>query len=210
MVATVATVAYLGLEARAVEVQVQLISGCRASSSSACPTRPCRKPRAGSRRADRHRARASAQGITVNLSPADLPKEGSHFDLPIACACSPRSARPTPKACRIMSRSGSSAWMAASPPRPACCSPRCMPAADMGLICPAVAGQRGGLGGRSRRDRRARLAGAAGPSQGHRAGRGPRRSRPNRPRAAPTLARSRARRSPSARSRSPRQAATIC
>ncbi len=24
--------------------------------------------------------------ITVNLSPADLPKEGSHFDLPIALA----------------------------------------------------------------------------------------------------------------------------
>jgi predicted ATPase with chaperone activity len=26
--------------------------------------------------------------ITVNLAPADLAKEGSHFDLPIAPACS--------------------------------------------------------------------------------------------------------------------------
>ena len=43
-----------------------------------------RKPRAGARRAARHRARAAAKRITVNLAPADLPKEGSHYDLPIA------------------------------------------------------------------------------------------------------------------------------
>ncbi|HAV07934.1 MAG TPA: AAA family ATPase, partial [Rhodobacteraceae bacterium] len=42
---------------------------------------------------DRVRAALSALGvalpskrITVNLAPADLPKEGSHFDLPIAMA----------------------------------------------------------------------------------------------------------------------------
>ncbi len=55
------------------------------SSSSACLTRRLRKAASGCR------AALSAIGlalppkrITVNLSPADLPKEGSHYDLPIA------------------------------------------------------------------------------------------------------------------------------
>ena len=85
MVATVATVAYLGLEARAVEVQVQLSAGLPPSSSSGCPTRPSRKAASGC--AQRLRAIGLAlppKRITVNLSPADLPKEGSHYDLPIA------------------------------------------------------------------------------------------------------------------------------
>ena len=36
------------------------------------------------RPAGRHRAGAPYKRITVNLAPADLPKEGSHYDLPIA------------------------------------------------------------------------------------------------------------------------------
>ncbi len=85
MAATVATVAYLGLEARAVEVQVQLAAGLPAFVIVGLPDKAVAESR------ERVRAALSAIGlalppkrITVNLSPADLPKEGSHFDLPIA------------------------------------------------------------------------------------------------------------------------------
>src|SRR5436190_1836692 len=85
MVATVATVAYLGLEARAVEVQVQLSAGLPHFVMVGLPDKAVAESR------ERVRAALSAIGlalppkrITVNLSPADLPKEGSHFDLPIA------------------------------------------------------------------------------------------------------------------------------
>lgn len=85
MVAHVATVAFLGLEARAVEVQVQISSGLPAFVVVGLPDKAVAESR------ERVRAALSAIGlalppkrITVNLSPADLPKEGSHYDLPIA------------------------------------------------------------------------------------------------------------------------------
>ncbi|MCL6730664.1 YifB family Mg chelatase-like AAA ATPase [Sphingomonas hankyongi] len=85
MAATVATVAYLGLEARAVEVQVQLSAGLPAFIIVGLPDKAVAESR------ERVRAALAAIGlalppkrITVNLSPADLPKEGSHYDLPIA------------------------------------------------------------------------------------------------------------------------------
>src|SRR2546429_5027687 len=85
MVGTVATVAYLGLEARAVEVQVPLTSGVPKFTIGGLPDK------AGAESRERVRAALAAIGlalppkvITINLSPADLPKEGSHYDLPIA------------------------------------------------------------------------------------------------------------------------------
>src|SRR5205085_1035685 len=85
MAATVATVAYLGLEARAVEVQVQLSSGIPKFTIVGLPDKAVAESR------ERVRAALAAIGlalppkvITINLSPADLPKEGSHYDLPIA------------------------------------------------------------------------------------------------------------------------------
>ncbi len=85
MAATVATVAYLGLEARAVEVQVQLSSGLPRFTVVGLPDKAVAESR------ERVRAALASIGlalppkvITVNLSPADLPKEGSHYDLPIA------------------------------------------------------------------------------------------------------------------------------
>ena len=87
MVAIVSTVAFLGLEARAVEVQVQLAAGLPAFVVVGLPDKAVGESR------ERVRAALAAIGlaippkrITVNLSPADLPKEGSHFDLPIALA----------------------------------------------------------------------------------------------------------------------------
>ncbi|GAA4213969.1 YifB family Mg chelatase-like AAA ATPase [Sphingomonas endophytica] len=85
MVAIVTTVAYLGLEARSVEVQVQLIPGVPAFNVVGLADKAVGESR------ERVRGAVAAMGlslppkrIAVNLSPADLPKEGSHFDLPIA------------------------------------------------------------------------------------------------------------------------------
>ncbi len=85
MVAIVSTVAYLGLEARNVEVQVQLIAGLPAFNVVGLADKAVGESR------ERVRGAIAGMGlslppkrIAVNLSPADLPKEGSHFDLPIA------------------------------------------------------------------------------------------------------------------------------
>jgi len=87
MVATVPTVAYLGLEARAVEVQCQVAAGLPRFVIVGLPDKAVAESR------ERVQAAIAALGlslppkrITVNLSPADLPKEGSHYDLPIALA----------------------------------------------------------------------------------------------------------------------------
>lgn len=85
MVAHVATVAFLGLEARAVDVQVQISSGLPKFLIVGLPDKAVAESR------ERVHSALAAIGlalppkrITVNLSPADLPKEGSHYDLPIA------------------------------------------------------------------------------------------------------------------------------
>ncbi|WP_298679535.1 YifB family Mg chelatase-like AAA ATPase [uncultured Lentibacter sp.] len=85
MVARTYTVAFEGVEARAVEVQCALTPGLPAFSIVGLPDKAVSEAR------DRVRAALSALAIalpskrvTINLSPADLPKEGSHFDLPIA------------------------------------------------------------------------------------------------------------------------------
>ncbi|EAQ12315.1 magnesium chelatase family protein [Maritimibacter alkaliphilus HTCC2654] len=87
MVARAYTVAFEGVEARTVEVQCALSPGVPAFSIVGLPDKAVSEAR------DRVRAALSAMAIalparkiTVNLSPADLPKEGSHFDLPIALA----------------------------------------------------------------------------------------------------------------------------
>lgn len=87
MATIVRTVAYLGLEARAVEVQVQLIPGLPAFNVVGLGDKAVGESR------ERVRGAIAALGlalppkrIAVNLSPADLPKEGAHFDLPIALA----------------------------------------------------------------------------------------------------------------------------
>ena len=85
MVVWVSTVAFEGVEARAVDVQVQVAAGMPAFAIVGLPDKAVSEAR------ERVRAALIASGlalpprrITVNLAPADLPKEGSHFDLPIA------------------------------------------------------------------------------------------------------------------------------
>jgi magnesium chelatase family protein len=85
MVQRVTTVAFEGIEARAVDVQVQVAPGLPAFNIVGLPDK------AVSEAKERVRAALTASGlalparrITINLAPADLPKEGSHYDLPIA------------------------------------------------------------------------------------------------------------------------------
>lgn len=87
MVARAYTVAFEGVEAHQVEVQCALAPGLPAFSIVGLPDKAVSEAR------DRIRAALAAMAIalpskriTINLSPADLPKEGSHFDLPIALA----------------------------------------------------------------------------------------------------------------------------
>ncbi|WP_299639453.1 YifB family Mg chelatase-like AAA ATPase [uncultured Ruegeria sp.] len=87
MVARAHTVAFQGVDARPVEVQCAVSPGLPAFSIVGLPDKAVSEAR------DRVRSALSAMAIalpskriTINLSPADLPKEGSHFDLPIAVA----------------------------------------------------------------------------------------------------------------------------
>ena len=152
MTATVATVAYLGLEARA------------GRSSGPAVVRPAgfhhrrparqggrRKPRARARGAGGDRPRASAQAD--HRQPVAGRSAQGRLALTTCrsrCACWRRSARPMPRACRIMSRSANSASTGGSPLRRACCSRRSTPRAGQGADLPRGAGQRGGVGGRAR------------------------------------------------------------
>jgi magnesium chelatase family protein len=85
MVQRVFTVAFQGIEARAVDVQVQVAPGLPAFTVVGLADKAVSEAR------ERVRSALIASGlalparrITVNLAPADLPKEGSHYDLPIA------------------------------------------------------------------------------------------------------------------------------
>src|ERR1700738_1411446 len=85
MVVRVATVAFEGIEARPVDVQVQIANGNVVVTVVGLGDKAVAESR------ERVRAALIASGlalparrITVNLAPADLPKEGSHYDLPIA------------------------------------------------------------------------------------------------------------------------------
>ena len=85
MVQHIATVAFEGVEARPVDVQVQIAPGLPAFNLVGLADKAVSEAR------DRVRAALIASGlalpakrITINLAPADLPKEGSHYDLPIA------------------------------------------------------------------------------------------------------------------------------
>ncbi|HST90694.1 MAG TPA: ATP-binding protein, partial [Brevundimonas sp.] len=89
MAARVVTVAFEGVEARRVDVEVQLVGndGPIVFAIVGLPDKAVAE--------SRERVRGAFAGIGLalpsrriiaNLAPADLPKEGSHFDLPIAMA----------------------------------------------------------------------------------------------------------------------------
>ena len=85
MVSRVATVAFQGVEAVPVDVQVMVAPGKVGLQIVGLPDKAVSEAR------ERVAAALHASGlslppkrVTINLAPADLPKEGSHYDLPIA------------------------------------------------------------------------------------------------------------------------------
>jgi len=85
VLATVLSSALRGIEALIVEVEVDIANGLPQFALVGLPETAVRESR------DRVRAALKNSGydcparrITVNLAPADLPKEGGRFDLPIA------------------------------------------------------------------------------------------------------------------------------
>ncbi len=87
MVAKAYTVAFEGVEARLVEVQCAVSAGMPGFTVVGLPDKAVSEAKERVRAALHSMSIAlPTKKITINLSPADLPKEGSHFDLPIALA----------------------------------------------------------------------------------------------------------------------------
>lgn len=85
MISRITTVAFSGIEALPVDVQVMIAPGKMGISIVGLPDKAVAESR------ERVQAALHASGlsmpvrrVTINLAPADLPKEGSHYDLPIA------------------------------------------------------------------------------------------------------------------------------
>lgn len=85
MVARINTIAFQGVDVQSIDVQVQISNGLPAFTIVGLPDKAVAESK------ERVRAALHALGIalpakrlTVNLAPADVIKEGSHYDLPIA------------------------------------------------------------------------------------------------------------------------------
>ncbi len=134
--------AFSGIEAVPVEVQVQISNGLPAFLIVGLPDKAVGEAR------ERVRAAMTAMGLSlppkrilINLAPADLLKEGSHFDLPIALAVLaamdvlPRDEVAGYAALGELSLDGSINAVAGVLPAAMSAS-----AGDLGLICPAAQG----------------------------------------------------------------------
>ncbi|MEO1609298.1 MAG: YifB family Mg chelatase-like AAA ATPase [Pseudomonadota bacterium] len=143
MYGRIATVAFVGIEARPVQVEVRITPGQHNFSIVGLPD----KAVAESRERVRNALHALGLGlpwtrITVNLAPGDLPKEGSHFDLPIALALLVAMEAVSPETINGYVAIGELALDGALRPVPGAL-PAAMGANAMnkGLICPAGCGQ---------------------------------------------------------------------
>ena len=142
MAARVVTVAFQGVEARPVDVEVQLTSGEFAFIVVGLGDKAVGESR------ERVRAAFSGLGLALpgrriicNLAPADLPKEGSHYDLPIALAVMAAMGVVPPDALREWAAMGELSLdgriVAAAGALPAAVAAGAM---GLGLICPESCG----------------------------------------------------------------------
>ncbi len=141
-IARIPTFAFSGIEAVPVEVQVQVAPGLPAFLVVGLPDKAVGESR------ERVRAALTAIGLAlppkrviVNLAPADLLKEGSHFDLPIALGLLaameviPREAAAEYAALGELALDGALAPVAGVLPAAIAAGAR-----ELGLICPAAQG----------------------------------------------------------------------
>jgi len=142
MVARVSTVAFQGIEGVPVDVQVMVAPGKLGIQIVGLPDKAVAESR------ERVHAALHASGlalppkrVTVNLAPADLPKEGSHFDLPIvlglmaALGAIPGDALAGYLVIGELNLDGTIAPIAGALPAAICAN-----ALGKGLICPADSG----------------------------------------------------------------------
>ncbi len=150
VIARIQSFAFSGIEAVPVEVQVQISAGLPAFLVVGLPDKAVGEAR------ERVRAALSAMGLAlpprrvlVNLAPADLLKEGSHFDLPIALGVLaamdvlPREELGGYAALGELSLDGTLNAVAGVLPAAMGASRR-----DLGLICPAAQGGEAAWAGR--------------------------------------------------------------
>ncbi len=148
--ARIRSFAFSGIEAIPVEVQVQISSGIPAFLIVGLPDKAVGEAR------ERVRAALTAMGLSlppkrvlINLAPADLLKEGSHFDLPIALTVLaamdvlPRDEIAGYAALGELSLDGVINAVAGVLPAAMSASAR-----DLGLICPASQGGEAAWAGR--------------------------------------------------------------
>ena len=149
MVARVNTVAFQGIDVVDVDVQVHIGGGLPSFTIVSLPDKTVAEAR------ERVRAALAALGlalpakrITINLSPADLVKEGSHYDLPIALgllvAMGVIEAETMARYAALgeLALDGKLTSVAGSLPASMGANAR-----DRGLICPAVCGGEAAWGG---------------------------------------------------------------
>ncbi len=149
-IARVQTFAFSGIEAVPIEVQVQVAPGLPAFLIVGLPDKAVGESR------ERVRAALTSIGLSlppkrilVNLAPADLLKEGSHFDLPIALGVLaameiiPRDAIIEFAALGELALDGTLAPVAGVLPAALAASAR-----DLGLICPEAQGAEAAWAGR--------------------------------------------------------------
>ena len=153
MVARVVTVAFDGVEARRVDVEVQLIGndGPTIFNIVGLPDKAVAESKERVRGAFAGIGLAlPAKRIIANLAPADLPKEGSHFDLPIALALMAAMGVIAPDALDgwaaigELGLDGQIARVGGALPAAVAAD-----AMGLGLICPEATGPESGLGRRS-------------------------------------------------------------
>lgn len=141
-ISRITTFAFEGVEARPVDVQVQISSGASLFTIVGLPDKAVGESR------ERVRAAFSALGLAlppsrvlVNLAPADMPKEGSHYDLAIALAilaaigAAPRDALDGVAAIGELALDGGLADTVGALP-----AAMGAEALDLSLVCPAACG----------------------------------------------------------------------
>jgi len=149
-IACIQTFAFAGIEAVPVEVQVQIAPGLPAFIIVGLPDKAVGESK------ERVRAALTAIGLSlppkrvlVNMAPADIAKEGSHFDLPIALAVLaamdvlPRDELHDFAALGELALDGSIAPVAGVLPAAMAASAR-----ELGLVCPAQQGPEAAWAGR--------------------------------------------------------------
>ncbi len=123
-IARVNSFAFSGIEAQRVEIQVQIASGLPAFLMVGLPDKAVGEAR------ERVRAALTSMGLSlppkrilVNLAPADMLKEGSHFDLPVALAVLAAMDVLPARSWRVTPPWANSRLMAGYTRPPVCCPP---------------------------------------------------------------------------------------